>query len=123
MNRTITLVAAVIVVALLPLAASAQSGDQGLREQFQAVIDGLNDNSFRRFHEAIDDEAFVNRVLGTRVIDEDAGRAFAQSFPQTLESMFQATFPSPRTEEEAAGGALERGLSSWWKSVEGVLEG
>ena len=103
MHRTITLFAVFMIGALLPQAADAQSGDGGLQEQFEAVIDGLNDNSFRRFQEAVDDDAFVNRVLGTRVIDADAGRAFAQSFPQTLESMFQAAFPSPRTEEEAAG--------------------
>ena len=103
MNRIMTLVAALLVAALLlPQAVSAQSGDQGLREQFQAVIDGLNDNSFSRFHDAIDDDAFVGRVFGTRVIDEDARRAFAQDFPQTLESMFQAAFPSPLTEDEAA---------------------
>jgi hypothetical protein len=98
-----TLVAAVVVVVLLPQAVSAQSAEQGLRQQFQAVIDGLNDNSFRSFHDAIDDNAFVGRVFGTRVIDEDARRAFAESFPQTLESMYQAAFPSPRTEDEAAG--------------------
>ena len=106
MKRIMSLIVAVVVIALLPQPGSAQSADQGLRGQFQAVIDGLNDNSFRRFHEAIDDEAFVGRVLGTRVIDEEARRAFAQSFPQTLESMYQAAFPSPRTEEEAAGAII-----------------
>lgn len=106
MNRIIGIVATVIALASWSHPASAQAGDQGLRGQFQAVIDGLNDNSFRPFHDAIDDDAFVNRVFGTRVIDQDAQRAFAQSFPQTLESMFQAAFPGPRTEEEAAGEIL-----------------
>jgi hypothetical protein len=99
----VTLAAAAMLVVLLSPAVFAQSGDGGMREQFQEVLDGLNDNSFRRFHEAVEDDAFIGRVLGTRVIDEDARRAFAQSFPTTLESMFQATFPTPRTEEEAAG--------------------
>ncbi len=103
MNRMVTLAAALVMAVSMPQGVSAQSGDGGMRAQFQAVIDGLNDNSFRRFHDAIDDDAFVNRVLGTRVIDEDARRAFAQSFPSTLESMFQAAFPSARSQEEAAG--------------------
>jgi hypothetical protein len=99
-------VAMLCIVGLMPQAAQAQSGDRALREQFQAVIDDLNGNSFRRFHDAIDDDTFVARVLGTRVIDEGAKQAFAQNFPQTLESMFQAGFPIPRTEEEAAGEIL-----------------
>lgn len=93
----------VIVATLLSPSATAQSGDTGMREQFAAVIDGLNDNSFRKFQEAIDDEAFVSRVLGTRVIDEEARRAFAQSFASNLQQMFQSSFPTARTEEEAAG--------------------
>lgn len=111
MNRIVSLAVAVVAVLLLPQVVAAQSGNDGMREQFQAVIDGLNGNSFRRFHEAIDDDAFVGRVLGTRVIDEDARRAFAQSFPSTLESMFQASFPVPRTEEEAAGEIIGTLLS------------
>jgi hypothetical protein len=99
----VTLAAAAILVVLLPPPLSAQSDDGGMRKQFQEVLDGLNDNSFRRFQEAIDDDAFTARVLGTRVIDGDARQSFAQSFPTTLESMFRASFPTPRTEEEAAG--------------------
>lgn len=110
-NRILTLAAVILLILLVPGGAEAQSGDRGLEEQFQAVIDGLNDNSFRRFHDAIDDDAFVGRVLGTRVIDEDARRAFTQSFPTTLESMFQATFPRPRTEEEAAGEIIGKIVS------------
>ena len=32
----------------------AQSQDDTLRAEFEAVIQGLNDNSFKLFHEAID---------------------------------------------------------------------
>ena len=103
MNRILAIAATVVAVALLSPSATAQSGNAGMREQFLAVIDGLNDNSFSRFQAAIDDESFVSRVLGTRVIDEDARRAFAQSFEANLETMFQASFPTPRTEAEAAG--------------------
>ncbi len=103
MNRILAIAAAVVAVALFSTPATAQSGGAGMREQFVAIVDGLNDNSFSKFQAAIDDEAFVNRVFGTRVIDQDARQAFAQSFQSNLEKMFQASFPTPRTEEEAAG--------------------
>ena len=86
--------------------AVAQSGDGGLRVQFQAIIDGLNNNSFEEFHQAVDDNAFVSRVLGTRVVADEARQAFACSFPVTLEQMFVSSFPTPRTEAEAAGEIL-----------------
>jgi len=105
-NRKLAPLVAVVMAMLLPQVAPAESPDDSLRGQFQAVIDGLNDNSFRRFHDAIDNDAFVARIFGTRVIADDAKQAFAQNFPQTLESMFQAAFPSPRTEEEAGGSIL-----------------
>ena len=106
MNRILGVVAGLFLAASLPSTALAQAGDPGLREQFQAVIDGLNGNTFRQFHEAIDDSTFLGRILGTRVIDEDAKRAFSQNFQQTLESMFQSSFPAARTEEQAAGEIL-----------------
>jgi hypothetical protein len=105
-NRILSAVAVLFVAATLPSAALPQANEQGLREQFQAVIDGLNGNTFRQFHEAVDDNTFIARIFGTRVIDEEAKRAFAQNFPKTLESMFLAAFPTPRTEEEAAGEIL-----------------
>jgi hypothetical protein len=105
-NRILSFVAILLVAVALPSAAQAQADDEGLRGQFQAVIDGLNGNTFRPFHDAVDDSTFIARIFGTRVIDEEAKRAFAQNFPQTLESMFQAAFPTPRTEEEAAGEIL-----------------
>ena len=106
MNRKSIAVVALFVVAVLPQAAQAQSGSQGLRAQFEAVIDGLNGNSFIPFHEAVDDEKFVARVLGTRVIDDDARQSFAREFANMLESMFRDSFPTSRSEEEAAGEIL-----------------
>jgi hypothetical protein len=102
----VILAAALVGLCLAPLAAVAQSGDDDLRTQFETVIDGLNGNSFRNFHAAVDDNAFVGRIFGQRVIADDAKQAFAGSFAQTLEQMFQATFPQARTQEEAGGEIL-----------------
>jgi hypothetical protein len=98
----VILAAALTGLCLVPAAADAQTGDD-LRAQFQAVIDDLNDNTFRGFHAAIDDNEFVGRAFGTRVIADDAKRAFAAAFPQTLEQMFQSAFPQALTQEEAGG--------------------
>ena len=103
MRRKVTLAAVFATLLFASQAAVAQSGDSDLRAQFQAVIDGLNNNSFSEFHDAIDNNAFANRVLGTRVIADEARQAFAGSFEQTLEQMFVSTFPTARTEAEAAG--------------------
>jgi hypothetical protein len=105
-NRILIAVAVLFAATVLPQAALAQSGSQGLRGPFEAVIDGLNDNSFIPFLEAVDDDAFVARVLGTRVIDDDARQAFARGFPNMLESMFRDSFPTSRSAEEAAGEIL-----------------
>jgi hypothetical protein len=105
-NRLWIAVVVLVVAAAPPQAALAQSGGQDLRAQFEAVIDGLNDNSFIPFHEAVDDTAFVARVLGTRVVDDDAKQAFAREFPNMLESMYRDSFPTSRTAEDAAGEIL-----------------
>ncbi len=96
MNRLVALVMIVPALAMAPQPAAAQSGD-GLRTGFQAIIDGLNDNTFRKFHDAIDERAFASRVAGTRVIEEDARDAFAQSFTETVEGLFIDSFPPARS--------------------------
>lgn len=88
------------VLCLVPVVANAQA--DGLRAQFQAVIDDLNDNSFGSFHAAIDDSAFAGRVFGTRVIADDAKRTFTGSFAPMLEQMFVGSFPQAQTTEEAS---------------------
>ena len=100
MRRILILAAALAGLCLAPMAAIAQTGDD-LRAEFEAVIDGLNDNSFRNFHGAINDNEFVDRAFGTRVIADDAKQAFAGAFTENLEKMFQSAFPQARTQEEA----------------------
>ena len=100
MRRILILAAALAGLCLAPMAAIAQTGDD-LRAEFEAVIDGLNDNSFRNFHGAINDNEFVDRAFGTRVIADDAKQAFAAAFTENLEKMFQSAFPQARTQEEA----------------------
>ncbi|MDH3862001.1 MAG: hypothetical protein OEU53_09880, partial [Gammaproteobacteria bacterium] len=76
MNRILAVAAAALVLALAPQLATAQSADADMREQFEAVINGLNDNKFEPFQRAVNETALINRIFGTQVIDADAREQF-----------------------------------------------
>ena len=95
MNRVLAIALAVLIAVGVPTTARAQSAEEARRE-FQAIVDGLNDNTFRGFHDAIDDKSFLNRVFGTRVIEEEARDALAQSFTEAVEELFVGSFPPSR---------------------------
>jgi tetratricopeptide (TPR) repeat protein len=98
-NRILGLAAVVSLFVALPQAAPAQ--DDGLRSDFEAVIQGLNDNTFAAFHEAINEREFTGRIYGTRVIEDDAKRYLASDFRGIVERSFVAAFPPPRNQDEA----------------------
>lgn len=102
-NRLLAFATVLLVLALMPQPAAAQSDDAEMREEFAAVIEGLNDNTFSAFQDAINEKALINRVIGTRVIEEDAKESFAAAFAGSLEQMFTGSFPKPRTRAEAGG--------------------
>ena len=103
MNRILTFAVVALMLAVAPHLAAAQSADADMREQFDAVIDGLNNNTFSEFQSAVNDTALVDRIFGTRVIDADARQQFAAEFSNTLQQMFISSFPSARTQAEAGG--------------------
>lgn len=96
---------AFVTIAVLLFAAPAKSlaqdvADEPFRAQFQAIIDDLNDNTFSTFLDAINQQAFLNRVLGARVVEQEAAEAFAGSFAEGVQSMFTGSFPRPRSQAE-----------------------
>lgn len=101
-----TALLAAVILAVSPPAALAQSGGSELRAQFGSVIDALNANSFKAFHEAIDDRAFRGRIAGTRVISDEAKQALAQNFRQLVEAKYVESFPAARTQAQAGGEIL-----------------
>jgi len=102
-NRILASAAAALVLALAPQLVTAQSADAEMREQFEAIINGLNDNNFDQFQRAVNETALVNRIFGTRVIDADAREQFAAGFSGTLQELFVSSFPSARTQAESGG--------------------
>ncbi|HKJ20175.1 MAG TPA: hypothetical protein VJ993_05905, partial [Woeseiaceae bacterium] len=103
MNRILAVAAAALVLALAPQLATAQSADADMREQFEAVINGLNDNKFEPFQRAVNETALINRIFGTQVIDADAREQFAAGFSGTLQELFISSFPRARTQAESGG--------------------
>ncbi len=99
MNRFLALVTLLLALVVTPQPVAAQSADE-MRAGFQAIIDDLNDNTFRKFGDAIDERAFVNRVSGTRVIENDAKEAFAADIDETIQAMFVSMFPLARSLDE-----------------------
>lgn len=106
MQRVLAIAAMAVLLAIASPAVEAQSGDSDLRAQFAAVIDGLNANSFKKFHDAIDDTTFRGRILGTRVVSDDARQALSQNFEAFIESGFVDSFPVAGNQDGAQGEIL-----------------
>ena len=111
MNRVLFFAVLLLVVVVTPQYAGAQSADDGMREQFEAVIDGLNNNTFREFHDAIDDKELMSRIFGTHVLDEEVKQAFAANFRTNLEGIFTGSMPRARTQAEAGGEIIGKIIS------------
>ena len=111
MNRFMTFATMLLLLVATPQSAGPQSAGDGMREQFEAIIDGLNDNTFRKFHDAIDDKALMSRVFGTHVLDEEVKQAFADNFKTNLEGIFTSSMPRARTQAEAGGEIMGKIIS------------
>lgn len=103
MNRKLAFAIALLVLALAPQLAAAQSADAEMREQFEEIINDLNENIFSSFQDAVNERELVNRIFGTRVIENDVKASFADSFADNLEQIFVGNFPKPRNQSEAGG--------------------
>ena len=98
MNRLIVLVNVVFVMLVAAQPGQAQTQDDAFRASFEAVIEGLNDNSFKLFHEAIDQRAMLNRVIGTYVIAEEVRDQLGNDPREWIESAFRSSFPPSQGE-------------------------
>ncbi|MGI9247990.1 MAG: tetratricopeptide repeat protein [Woeseiaceae bacterium] len=69
-----------------------------LRTQFESVVQGLNDNSYDRFHRALVIKDMTARIYGGRLIEPDVKKSFASDFPSAVEQMFSSSFPKSKTD-------------------------
>lgn len=78
---------------LIPVSAAAQADVDALRQQFDAIIEGLNDDSFERFNRAISKKDMTARIYGVSEIDPDVRQAFSKEFATSIQGMFTSSFP------------------------------
>ena len=100
MTRVLALIASALLLAAMLTPVGAQAADEELREQFDQIVEALNDNTFSEFQDAINERALINRIYGTRVIDPDVKEAFADGFESSLQEIFVSSFPRARTPDE-----------------------
>ncbi len=101
MNRLVVLIAAFVALALPHAATAQEAGD--LRSQFQAIVDDLNANSWSKFNDAVDENAFRGRVFGYYVLENEPKQFFASGFQEQFQNSFMGAFPLARTQNEASG--------------------
>ncbi len=90
---------------LTPVGAAAQANVEELRQQFDSVIEDLNDNSFERFNRAISKKDMTARIYGASVIEADVKAAFSKEFATTIQGMFTSSFP--KSKKEILGTVLD----------------
>ncbi|MGB5625534.1 MAG: hypothetical protein WBM61_07380 [Woeseiaceae bacterium] len=92
---------AVLAGLLAPVSEDAYAADaevDALRDQFESIIQGLNDNSFDRFNRAISKKDMTARIFGNRLIEADVKKAFASDFTTSVQGMFSSSFPKSTKE-------------------------
>ena len=83
---------------LAPVTATAQADVEELRQQFNSIVDDLNEDSFERFNRAISKKDMTARIYGASLIEPDVKAAFAKEFATTLQGMFTSSFPMSKRE-------------------------
>jgi tetratricopeptide (TPR) repeat protein len=72
---------------------AAQSNDELAEKNFQAIVEDLNNDSFKSFHAAIDKKQLLGRVIGTYLIEKDIRDQLDDLFDEWVQDMFIASFP------------------------------
>ena len=103
MSRFLALIVSGLLLSVTLPQAAVWAADEKLREQFDEIVEALNDNTFKEFQAAINERALINRIFGTRVIDPDVKEAFADGFESSLQEIFVSSFPRARTPAQQGG--------------------
>lgn len=84
---------AALMVLTWPMSGLADVTTDEIRAQFQGIIQGLNDNSFDRFHRATDKTDLLARIYANHLVEPDVKKAFAADFAPAIERTFSSSFP------------------------------
>ncbi len=92
-KRLLAIAMVTLAMTTAPLLFAAQSNDELARENLQAIIEDLNNDSFKSFHAAIDKKQLLGRVIGTYLIEKDIRDQLDELFSEWVQDMFIASFP------------------------------
>ena len=95
MKSPIMLVSALLFLAQAAPVAAQQETEE-YRARFESVVKGLNDNSFKQFHEAVSRPALIERILAGRIIAQPVRESLERDFSNTIQSLYTSSFPRSR---------------------------
>ena len=98
MKRLLATLMVALALVTTPVISAAQSNDELARANFEAVIDDLNNNSFKSFQEAIDKQALLGRVIGAYMIEPEVRDQLSSLFEEWVQELFIAAFPPSQSE-------------------------
>lgn len=90
--------AAALMIIQVPVSTAAEVDADEIRSQFAGIIEGLNKNSFERFHRATVRKDMTSRIYANRLIDPAVKKSFAADFSASVEQMFSSSFPKSKSE-------------------------
>ena len=73
---------------IVPLSVFAADDDAKARGQFEAMLAGINENSFERIKTAIDKDDLTGRIYGVRLVEVEVKRVFNDNFWTIVEGAF-----------------------------------
>jgi len=97
-NRLLALATMAFTLLMAPQIAAAEFSDEVAQGNIQAVIEDLNNNSFKSFHAAIDKKALLGRVIGAYLIEPEIRDQLGDLFDEWVQELFVASFPPSKAE-------------------------
>lgn len=95
----------VLALCLSPMYGVALAQDDEMRQSFEAVINDLNDDSFKSFLAAINTQDMLSRIYGTRDVAPQVKSVIESDFKPTLQQMYLDSFP--RSTGEIVGEVVD----------------
>ncbi len=97
-NRLLAFAMMALTLVAPPQISAAEFSDEVAQGNFQAVIEDLNNNSFKSFHAAIDKKALLGRVIGAYLIEPEIRDQLDDLFDEWVQELFTASFPPSKAE-------------------------
>lgn len=98
MNRLLAFAVMMFALLIASQQSNAQSRDEQAAANFEAIINGLNDNSFKGFHEAVDKQDLLGRVEGAYLIAPEIRDQLNNNFEEWVQDIFITSFPPSQGE-------------------------